>query len=70
MFKIAWRNAMSKKQFTVLNMVGLTIGITVCLTIGLYVHNEMTYDTFHAKADRIYRINQPDMWGDWNEVSS
>jgi len=61
-FKIAWRNAVKQKQFTILNILGLTVGIAVCLTIGLYVSDEMTYDTFHDKGDRIYRINQSNIW--------
>ena len=67
MFKIAWRNALRQRQFTVLNILGLTLGITTCLFIGLYVHDELTYDTFHTKADRIYRINQPLIWSDWDQ---
>lgn len=70
MFKIAWRNANRQKQFTVLNLLGLTIGITVSLLLGTYVHHEINYDNFHVKKDRIYRINQPNIWGDWNEISS
>ncbi|MEQ8361916.1 MAG: ABC transporter permease [Cyclobacteriaceae bacterium] len=67
MFKIAWRNAIRQKQFTFLNVMGLTIGIATCFIIGLYVHNELTYDTFHEKGDRIYRVNQPLIWGNWDE---
>lgn len=67
MIKIAWRTAMRHTQFTVLNLLGLTLGIATCLAIGLYVYDESTYDTFHAQGDRIYRINQPMIWGDWNE---
>ena len=67
MFKIAWRNAIRQKQFTVLNMLGLTLGITTCLLIGLYIHDEMTFDTFHTKAERIYRVNQPMIWDNWDE---
>ncbi|WOK09006.1 ABC transporter permease [Imperialibacter roseus] len=70
MFKIAWRNAVRQKQFTILNMLGLTIGVAACLLIGLYVYNENSYDTFFANGDRIYRINQPDIWGDWKQKSS
>ncbi|MEO1051730.1 MAG: ABC transporter permease [Bacteroidota bacterium] len=70
MFKVAWRNAVRHGQFTVLNMLGLTIGIATCITLGLYVHYEMTYDTFHTKADRIYRVNQSGIWGNWNEMIS
>ncbi len=67
MFKIAWRNSVRQKQFTLLNILGLSIGITACLLIALYVQDELSYDNFHEKGDRIYRVNQPFIWGDWNE---
>ncbi len=70
MFKIAWRNALRQKQFTFLNLIGLTLGIATCVIIGLYVHDELTYDTFHSEGDRIYRINQPNIWGDWGTLSA
>ncbi len=68
--KIAWRNAMRQKQFTILNILGLSIGIGTCFIIGLFLHSEMTYDTFHEKGDRIYRVNQPNIWGNWDQLSS
>jgi len=67
MFKIAWRNAIRQKQFSLLNILGLSIGITGCLLIALYVQDGMSYDKFHEKGDRIYRVNQPMIWGDWSE---
>jgi len=67
MLTIAWRNAIRHKQFTLLNILGLSIGITASLVIGLYVMNEMSYDNFHEKGNRIYRIHQPMVWGDWDE---
>lgn len=67
MLKITWRNAVRQKQFTVLNLSGLTLGIATCVAIGLYIYDETTYDTFHPNGDRIYRVNQPFIWGDWNE---
>lgn len=67
MFKIAWRNAIRQKQFSLLNVIGLSIGVTACLLIALYIQDEMSYDKFHEKADRIYRVNQPMIWGDWTE---
>ena len=70
MVKIAWRSAARNKQFTILNLLGLTLGIATCVAIGLYVYEESTYDRFHANADRIYRINQPLIWGDWKEQFS
>jgi putative ABC transport system permease protein len=70
MIKIGWRSAVRHKQFTTLNLLGLTLGIATCLAIGLYVYEESTYDTFHANGDRIYRINQPMIWGNWDEQFS
>jgi putative ABC transport system permease protein len=66
MFRIAWRNAIRQRQFTVLNLLGLTLGIATCVGVGLYVYTETTYDTFHPNGDRIYRVNQPMIWGDWD----
>ncbi len=66
LIRIAWRNAIRNKQFTFLNLIGLTIGIAISLAIGLYVYDESTYDTFESNGDRIYRIDQPMIWGDWN----
>ena len=67
MFTVAWRNAIRNKQFTLLNILGLSIGITATLIIGLFVKREMSYDNFHANADRIYRINQPNIWRNWED---
>ena len=51
MFKIAWRNAIRQKQFTLLNILGLSIGVTACLLIALYVQDERSFDKFHEKGD-------------------
>ncbi len=67
MLKISWRNALKQKQFSILNVLGLTLGIATTLIIGLYVEEEISYDTFHPNGERIYRVNQPMIWGDWNE---
>ncbi|WP_452608946.1 ABC transporter permease [Roseivirga echinicomitans] len=66
MFKVAWRNAIANKQFTILNILGLSIGITASLLITLYIQEELSYDNFHKDADQVYRINQPLIWGDWD----
>ncbi len=54
--KVAFRNAWRHKGYSLINILGLSIGMTLCLLILLYVQNEMSYDAFHSKADRIYRI--------------
>lgn len=54
--KIAWRNLWRNKVFSFINVMGLTIGLTACFFIFLYVHFELSYDKFHSKGDRIYRV--------------
>jgi putative ABC transport system permease protein len=55
-FKIAFRNLWRHRVFSFINIMGLTVGMTACLLIFLYVRFELSYDNFHPKADRIYRI--------------
>jgi putative ABC transport system permease protein len=54
--KIAWRNILSNKLFSFINIVGLAIGIACCSIIYLYINFEMSYDTYHQNSDRIYRV--------------
>ncbi|OIN56297.1 ABC transporter permease [Arsenicibacter rosenii] len=54
--KIAWRNLIRNRTFSAINIVGLAIGLATCLLISLYVLDELSYDRFHAKADRIVRV--------------
>ena len=55
-FKIALRNLSKHRLYSVVNIAGLTIGITACLLIGFYVWNEMSFDKFHKNAGRIVRV--------------
>jgi len=54
-FKIAWRNLRKNKLYSLVNIGGLTTGITCCILIGLYLLNEISYDRFHENADRLIR---------------
>ncbi|MPR35191.1 ABC transporter permease [Salmonirosea aquatica] len=53
---VAFRNLWHHKAFTAINMVGLAVGLATCLLIILFVHHELSYDRYHAHADRIYRM--------------
>jgi putative ABC transport system permease protein len=55
-FKVAFRNILKHKFFSAINIAGMTIGITACLLIILYIADELSYDKFHANADRIYQV--------------
>ncbi|HET7003496.1 MAG TPA: ABC transporter permease, partial [Puia sp.] len=52
-FKIAWRNLLKNKIYCLVNIGGLTTGITCCILIGLYLSNETSFDRFHKNADRL-----------------
>ena len=54
--KIAFRNLWRHKIFSIINIMGLAVGMTACFLIFLYVKFELSYDSFHSKADRIYRV--------------
>jgi putative ABC transport system permease protein len=55
--KIAWRNLLSHKFYTLLNVLGLSLGMTTCLTVILILRDQYSYDNFHANGERIFRIN-------------
>ncbi len=55
-FKSAWRSFLKNKTFSFINIAGLSIGISVCFIILLYVQNELSFDRFNKNADRIVRV--------------
>ncbi len=55
-FKIGLRKIKRQKIYSLINIAGLSVGLACCAVIILYVTNELTYDTFHKDADRIYRV--------------
>ncbi len=53
---VALRNVRKHKGFSLINIAGLAIGISICLLILLFVQSELKYDRFHEKAERIHRV--------------
>jgi putative ABC transport system permease protein len=56
-FKVALRNLWKSRGYSAMNIIGLAAGLGVCLLIVLYVVDELSYDRYNVKADRIYRID-------------
>ena len=56
-FKVAWRNLLKNKVFSFINIIGLATGLTCFILISLYVSDELSFDHYNEKAERIYRIN-------------
>src|SRR5215217_292077 len=54
--KTAWRNILRNKVFSAINIIGLAIGLAVCIVIMLFVFYEKSFDNFHSK--NIYRLNE------------
>tara|TARA_R110002074_G_scaffold197610_1_gene364672 strand:- start:22059 stop:24470 length:2412 start_codon:yes stop_codon:yes gene_type:complete len=54
--KIAWRNLIKNKGYSIINIGGLAIGMACFLMIALFINNELSYDTYHKNADNIYRV--------------
>ena len=55
-FKVAVRNLRRWKGYAAINVFGLATGLACFVLIALFVHDELSYDRYHAKADRIYRM--------------
>jgi putative ABC transport system permease protein len=55
--KIATRNLWNNKGFSAINIIGLAVGLATCLLMLFYVTDELGYDKYNEKADRIYRVD-------------
>ena len=55
-FKIAWRNLTRNKSYAAINIIGMAVGIAVCLVIFIIIQYQTSFDGFHAKKDRTYRV--------------
>ncbi|MEL7005690.1 MAG: hypothetical protein AAFN93_23625, partial [Bacteroidota bacterium] len=53
---ITLRSLLKQGTFTIINVAGLTLGITICLIIFLFVKDQTSYDNFHTNIDNTYRL--------------
>ncbi|OOQ59368.1 ABC transporter permease [Mucilaginibacter pedocola] len=56
LFKTAWRNVYRQRSYTLINILGLGAGIAVCLVIFVLIQFHTSFDDYHSKKDRIYRL--------------
>src|SRR5258708_7301627 len=54
--KIAWRNISRNRIYTVINVLGLSLGVCACILIYIISSYELSFDTFHPDKERIYRV--------------
>ncbi|MEP7376966.1 MAG: ABC transporter permease [Chitinophagaceae bacterium] len=69
-FKVAIRYLLRNKGYTAINVFGLSIGVTCCVLMMLFVRSEWSYDKFHTKADRIYRLWQEEKYDGQNFINT
>lgn len=63
-FILFFRHFQRQRLFGLINILGLSAGVCGSLLIYLYVSHELSYDTFHEKGGRLYRVNQTFIWGE------
>ncbi|MFK7936546.1 MAG: ABC transporter permease, partial [Saprospiraceae bacterium] len=57
-FKVAWRSLLKQKMYSLINLTGMTVGMTCFILLALYIQYESSYDLQHEKVDQIYRVAQ------------
>jgi putative ABC transport system permease protein len=57
-FKVAWRNLIKSKGYSAINIGGLAVGMAVAMLIGLWVHDELTFNQYHKNYSRIAQVWQ------------
>jgi len=65
----AIRNIKRHKAFSTINILGLAVGMAVCIMIMIYVQSELSYDKFHKDYDRIYRVEMTKIINGENDIS-
>src|SRR5687767_12933492 len=72
-FKIALRNLIRNKTFSIINITGLSIGITCCVVMLVFVRYELSFDSFYSHSDNTFRVVQhtkfPEKVAYWNTTA-
>ncbi|MBK7940135.1 MAG: ABC transporter permease [Lewinellaceae bacterium] len=66
---LAFRTLKTNGGYTLLNLAGLSIGLVSCLLIVLYISHELSFDGFHSKKERIFRVNYDILMGGTQTLS-
>src|SRR6266536_2936892 len=55
-FKVAWLNLRKNRIFSFINIFGLSVGLTCCMLISVYLYNEVSYDKYHKNINQLYQL--------------
>ena len=62
--RIAWRSLLKNKVFSIINIIGLSIGLCAAMVIGAIVYYDFSFDNFHKNKDSIYRVSSEITFGE------
>lgn len=68
--RIAWRNLLKHKAISLINLIGLSLSISFCFLLFLYIRHEQSYDTFHKKGKHLFRMEMTQAWGNSTDQKS
>ncbi|HLY69658.1 MAG TPA: ABC transporter permease [Puia sp.] len=60
--KIAWRNLLKNRTYSIINVAGLSFSVAFCLLLFFHIRYEQSFDTFHQKKDRLFRLEMTNLW--------
>src|SRR5678815_4900575 len=67
-FKIAWRNLIKSKGYSLINIGGLATGMAVAILIGLWIHDELSFNRYHKPYSRIAQVMQNQTFNNTKET--
>ncbi|SHM07572.1 ABC transporter permease [Mucilaginibacter sp. OK098] len=68
--KLAFRNIFRNKLYTTINIIGLSVASAFCILVYLYVKNEQSFDSFHHDRDQLYRLEETNLFGSFDQKKS
>ncbi|HEY4061728.1 MAG TPA: FtsX-like permease family protein [Puia sp.] len=60
--RLAWRNLRKNRTTTIIHITGLSLSVAFCLLLFSYIRHEQSFDGFHTKKDRLFRLEMSDIW--------
>ncbi len=62
--KIGWRNLLRNRTLSLINLIGLSISVAFCALLFFHIRYEQSFDRFHQKKDRLFRVESSNIWND------
>src|SRR5688572_8763469 len=67
---ISFRNLRKYFSYSFINIIGLGLGLATCLLLFIWIQHELSYDRFHEKSERIYRVSMETSFGGQTQKTS